>query len=110
MPRINVNDVLGTINKIRSLVDRLRRREAGVVESEATAFPHAVNLKNFRSTDEIAVVASGWFDDGALHPIFVHTTVEWDGDGHVLTIRPHDMQGRPLAGGTFVHVAWTAMV
>jgi len=110
MSHINLNDVLGSINRIRSLVDRLRRREAGVVESEATAFPYAVNLRNFRSTDEIAVVASGWFDDGALHPILVHTTVEWEGDSHVLTIRPHDAEGRPLAGGTLVHVAWIAMV
>ena len=109
MANINLNEVLSTVNKIKSLLDRLRRREAGLVESEGTAFPYSVNLKNFRSTDEIAVVTSGWFDDGALHPIFVHTTVEWDGDNHVLTIRPHDLEGRPLAGGEFVHVAWTAM-
>ncbi len=110
MPNINLNEVLTTVNKIKSLLDRLRRREAGVIESEGTGFPYCVNLKNFRSTDEIAVVTSGWFDDGSLHPIFVHTTVEWDGDNHVLTIRPHDVEGRPLAGGEFVHVAWTAMV
>jgi hypothetical protein len=106
----NLNELLGTIDRIKSVIDRLRRREAGVVESEGTGFPYSVNLHNFRSTDEIAVVTSGWYDDGALHPILVQTSVEWDGDNHVLTLRPHDAAGKPLAGGEFVHVAWVAMV
>ena len=58
MANININDVLTTLNRIKSLLDRLRRREAGVVESEGTGFPYTVNLNNFRSTDEIAVVTS----------------------------------------------------
>lgn len=110
VPMPNLNELLNTIDRIRSVIDRLRRREAGVVESEATGFPYSVNLRNFRSTDEIAVVTSGWHDDGALHPILVHTIVEWDGDNHVLTLDPRDMQGQPPTGGGLVHVAWIAMV
>jgi hypothetical protein len=106
----NLGEVLSTLNKIKALLDRLRRREAGVVEAEATAFPWSVNLKNFRSTDEIAVVASGWYDDGAMHPVLVHTTVEWDGEYHVLTLKAHDVDGNPTSGGGLVHVAWHAMV
>jgi hypothetical protein len=109
-PGININEVLSTLSRIKAALERLRRREAGVVESEGTGFPHSINLRNFRSTDEIAVVTSGWYDDGALHPIFVHTTVEWDGDNHVLTLRPRDVKGEPVAGGAFVHIDWVAMV
>jgi hypothetical protein len=110
VPLPSLGEILGALNKARALLERLRRREAGVVEAEASAFPMSLNLRNFRPGDEISVVATGWYDDGALRPVLVHTTVEWDGDVHVLTLRPYDAGGNPLGGGPLVHVSWHAMV
>jgi len=106
----DLNDLFNALGKIKKHIEKLRKREAGVVETEGAGFPYSVNLSRFRSTDEVVVVASGWFDDGSLHPIFVHTTVEWDGSNHVLTLQPYKDDGQRVSAGEFVHISWIAMV
>ncbi len=110
MSRIpSLNDVLNTLTRMKALVERLRRRQSGLIEAEASSFPHRVNLVNFRDSDEIAVVASGWWDDGRPMPVTVHTAIHREDDGHVLTITPHRADGERITGQAAIHVAWIAM-
>ena len=110
MPGIpSLNDVLTTLNRMKVLVERLRRRQSGVIEAEASSFPHRVNLSNFRAADEIAVVASGWCDDGRVRSVTIHTAIHREGDAQVLAITPHGADGDRMTGSIVVHVAWIAM-
>jgi hypothetical protein len=107
---MGLNDILRTIDVMRKAVDRLRKREAGMVEGPASGFPHSVGLKNFGRGDRVVVVASGWLDDGSIRPVAVHASVDSGPEGHVLTLVPHAPDGGRIRDETLVHVSWMAMV
>ena len=110
MPKIpSLNDVLTTLGRMKVMIEKLRRRQSGIIEAAASSFPHRVSLVNFRSGDEIAVVASGWCDEGKPRPIVVHTAILSEDEDRVLEIAPHGPDGERLSGSVLVHVAWIAM-
>jgi hypothetical protein len=110
IPRVRLNDILVTISRIRSTLDKLRKRESGTVQCPASDFPHSLNLGSFAPGDTPTVVATGWLDDGErLHPIAVHTRVTSELDGQVLTLAPHGPDGQPVRGEAMVEVSWIAM-
>jgi len=73
------------------------------------AFPLGITLSGFDETDELVVVASGYWDDGALHPLFIEITVEWTGTSQMFYLWPYGTGGS-IGGGAHVHISWIATV
>ncbi len=109
-PPVSLNDILRTVNRLRTVMDMLRKREAGSMEGPASGFPHRVRLHSFRPGDEIVVVASGWIEEDGTRPVTLQTRLTHEGEAHVLTLVPYGPDGERISGEALVHASWIASV